>query len=1002
MPDWWESRYGLDSQEGGGGGLAAWWELDEAGGTNAVDSSAFGNHGVLGEVAEGLGAWGRLGAGLRLDGVQGYVEAPDSASLRLELISVGVWVRPNRRYEAGVAGVLLSKEAPAQTTGYALSYEGGALVFRVAAGGVKAVSYPCTLERGQWCHVAGAYGENWQRLYTNGVVVAASNRAAGMSPLSVVDHTNTPLRIGASAGAVATNHWAGVLDDARVYGGEWSSNAVRGIWEVGADPDGDGLANRAEYEHGTDPQNADSDGDGLKDGWEVRYGQDPLGEVTNGLAAWWRLDEQRGVFLMDSSGQGNSGRLSGNSASHGTVGPSGWALNLTGTNDPDQEADYVRVEDSPSLDIASNLTLSAWVLPRLTNSARQAVFEKVDAYYLNLKNGRPQFYLDGVCDDYVAPTNVLATGQWSHVAATYDGSNMVVYVNGSAVATHVDDGLIGMNANPLWLGCGGGETRHLSAGLDELRVYGRALSSNQVWQLYQAGRDADGDGLGNLAESAYGGNPTNADTDADGLSDWAEGVVYGTDPDGKELFATIAGTNWYVGAGTGVVYTLASVAKFGWATNSSVARVTAGSGFRTDTGAFAISNVPVGGRYYLKGFLDLDGDGQYDPNEPGSLTLESHELAAGGLSGVPVRVEKVRGMRVDLGYYPDVATTTLVHQVVSNAVAWGVNTLYAYAWSYEYGTYWSTTNADLHPKGAHGSNDALRLLADEAHSNGLKVIAWFQPANSYSNAWMNHSDWRARLPNGGTYYEDPAASNSPRKYLLSPFNTNYVAWFDGVVGEVLDTGVDGVDIAETTIDRQLGTNMTYDATATNLYWQRYPDGELGDQNWRSLRAEVLTSNTFQRVGGLVRSRTNRWFHVTFVWHALDAEPSPQSLEPAQSHYRDETGFDLHDILDLPGETRPDAFNVEFLWQNYASSNIFNPGWVTVATTSFAQRVRSRVPVVSHVELTQGDDQPVSLGDFEISLGNAATNSLGGDFYDYHQAVVTNAGPTISNVYFAVP
>lgn len=201
----------------------------------------------------------------------------------------------------------------------------------------------------------------------------------------------------------------------------------------------------------------------------------PVNVSVGGLVAAYGFEEGSGTNVTDSSGQGNNGLVNGATWTSG--GRYGWALSFNGTNSA------VQVNDSPSLDLTSALTLEAWVNPSVINNDFQAAVTKplnpefsAVSYVLNgasRPNGVPSLGL-ALNPPNLFGTSVLQTNAWSHVAGTYDGANMQLYVNGVLVSSQTNNGALTISNLPLSIGVG------WVGLLDEVRIYNRALSVAEI------------------------------------------------------------------------------------------------------------------------------------------------------------------------------------------------------------------------------------------------------------------------------------------------------------------------------------------------------------------------------------------------------------------------------------------------------------------------------------------------------------------------------------------
>src|SRR5205814_9746391 len=76
--------------------------------------------------------------------------------------------------------------------------------------------------------------------------------------------------------------------------------------------------------------------------------------------------------------------------------------------------------------------------------------------------------------------DLLSEGAWAHLAATYDGADLRLYVDGVQVASQSQTGLIESSTNPLHLGGDEFFGQFFDGVMDDVRIYNRALSARDI------------------------------------------------------------------------------------------------------------------------------------------------------------------------------------------------------------------------------------------------------------------------------------------------------------------------------------------------------------------------------------------------------------------------------------------------------------------------------------------------------------------------------------------
>ena len=163
------------------------------------------------------------------------------------------------------------------------------------------------------------------------------------------------------------------------------------------------------------------------------------------------------------------------------AGKYGTALDFNGTSS------RVTIADSSSLHLSTGMTLEAWVNPlTVSNAWSDVIYKPNDNYFLEAtaKPGSTPAggasFGNGGGSVKVFGAAPLTLNTWAHVAFTYDGATLRLYINGVQVSGRAKSGSIATSTSPLQIGGDSLNGQYFRGTIDEVRVFNVARTQAQI------------------------------------------------------------------------------------------------------------------------------------------------------------------------------------------------------------------------------------------------------------------------------------------------------------------------------------------------------------------------------------------------------------------------------------------------------------------------------------------------------------------------------------------
>ncbi|MBI5101292.1 MAG: LamG domain-containing protein, partial [Nitrospirae bacterium] len=404
-------------------GMVAWWGGDN----NALDMVG-NNNGTLNGANY---AAGKVGQAFSLDGVNDYVEMTGSSvgDFGSAPFTVDFWMYAIN----GTAGYLVGKSHPDSGLGWDIRWKNDNKIYVVGVNGWNWFTSDASATSNTWHHIAVASTDSLVTLYIDGVV-------KGTSPRSAISSTGNPFRMGDTTnyGDAAFN---GLLDEVEIFNRALDASEITAIYNAGS---------TGKCRSCTPP--------------------------PSNMGAWWKAEGN----AADATDSHDGTLVNGTAFAAGKVGQ---AFSFDGVDD------YVRAGlVSTAVD---NITMDAWIYWNGSNSSfsNQLIFynglSSASGYGLYLTNGGLVVILRGGVAWVNSSTTLTPGGGWQHLALVRDNGIWSWYLNG--VAQTMDSPALSPNTPTHYMSIGGQGGESFNGRIDEVEIFGRALTADEIAEIYNAG-----------------------------------------------------------------------------------------------------------------------------------------------------------------------------------------------------------------------------------------------------------------------------------------------------------------------------------------------------------------------------------------------------------------------------------------------------------------------------------------------------------------------------------